>query len=270
MSQDSLTSFYSLVEKNIGIALDTSKNYLLESRLSPLSKKFGYSKIQDFIDYLNRTNVCDVHRQAFEALTTNETMFFRDNHVFDALRSEVFPKLIHTCEKNQTLRIWCSAVSTGQEAYSIAITLSEYFPELSNWQVVIQATDISPNILAKAKSGIYSPSEVSRGLDKYFLQKYFVQNDDGFYTIKDKVRNMISFSPHNLVDNWPAYPLFDLIMLRNVLIYFSQDTKNKVLQKTHKQLSVNGILILGAAESVYMNPLYKLNQLERMSYYSAS
>jgi len=269
MSKDPFNTFYSIVENNIGIALDHSKNYLLESRLLPLSKKLGYQNINDFIDYLCRTNISDVHKQAFEALTTNETMFFRDKHVFDALKNSIIPKIIQSCSKEKTIRIWCSAVSTGQEAYSIAMTLIEFFPELSNWNIFIQATDISPNILTKAKSGIYSQSEINRGLDPYFLQKYFTRNDKDLYQINSSVRDMISFSPHNLVDIWPIYPKFELIMLRNVLIYFSQETKNKVLDKTHKHLSNEGVLILGAAESIYMNPRYKLNQLDKISYYSA-
>jgi chemotaxis protein methyltransferase CheR len=161
-------------------------------------------------------------------------------------------------------------VSTGQEAYSIAMTLREFFPELSSWNIFIQATDISPNILTKAKSGIYSQSEINRGLDPCFLQKYFTKNGKDSYQINSSIREMISFLPHNLVDIWPFYPKFELVMLRNVLIYFSQETKNKVLDRTHKHLSNEGVLILGAAESIYLNPLFKLTQLDKISYYSVS
>lgn len=270
MNKDSISDFYSIVENNIGIALDDSKNYLLESRLLPLSNKLGYQNINDFINYLCRTSIGDAHKQAFEALTTNETMFFRDKHVFDALKNFILPKIIQNCSKDKTIRIWCSAVSTGQEAYSIAMILREFFPELSSWNIFIQATDFSPNILVKAKSGIYTQSEINRGLDPYFLQKYFTKNDKDSYQINSSIREMVSFFPHNLVDIWPFYPKFELVMLRNVLIYFSQETKNKVLNRTHKHLSSEGVLILGAAESIYLNPLFKLTQLDKISYYSAS
>jgi chemotaxis protein methyltransferase CheR len=209
-----------------------------------------------------------LHWQAFEALTTNETSFFRDKHVFEALRKKILPELIENRQKDKTLRIWSSACSAGQEAYSLAMMLREDFSQLNDWIIYIQATDISEFILEKAKSGTYSSMEAHRGLDSHYLHKYFEHLEKGAYQIKPAIRQMVNFSHHNLVGEWPFYPKFDLIMLRNVLIYFRQDVKDKVLSKMQQQLNGNdSILILGAAESIYLNDLYKLVALDKISYY---
>ena len=178
--------------------------------------------------------------------------------------------LIDARRNEKALCIWSSAVSAGQEAYSIAMLLREFFPELHDWNILIQATDISEGILEKAKAGIYSPSEVKRGLDQRYLQKYFHQLEGG-YQIDSTIRSMVNFLPHNLVAMWPFYPKFDLIMLRNVLIYFNQNVKDRVLEKIHRQLNgSDGVLLLGASESIYMNNLFKIISLEKISYYQAS
>jgi chemotaxis protein methyltransferase CheR len=271
MSKEYLPNFYAILEEHTGIALDDTKQYLIESRLLPLSKKMGHQDIYAFIKTLVQTPIGHLHWQAFESLTTNETSFFRDKHVFEGLKNHILPLLIASRRKEKTLRIWNSAVSAGQEAYSVAIMLRESFPELYDWNLLIQATDISDLILEKARSGIYSTTEAKRGLDQYYLDKYFTKVAQDSYQINPSIRAMVNFLPHNLVGVWPFYPKFDLIMLRNVLIYFNQDTKNKVLEKMHKQLNNdNGILILGASESIYMNDLYKLIPLEKISYYKVN
>ena len=269
MSKEYLPQFYAMLEGHIGISLDDTKQYLIESRLLPLSQKAGYPDVYAFVKALVQTPVSAMHWQAFEALTTNETSFFRDKHVFDGLKNHILPMLIHSLRKEKTLRIWNSAVSAGQEAYSIAMLIREYFPELYDWNILIQATDISEVILDKARQGIYSASEVKRGLDERFLQKYFHPQGDG-YQINPSIRSMVNFLPHNLVAPWPFYPKFDLIMLRNVLIYFNQATKDQVLEKMHKQLNgVHSVLVLGASESIYLNEQYKTIPLEKISYYQA-
>jgi len=271
MSKEYLPSFYAILEEHTGIALDDTKQYLIESRLLPLSKKMGHQDVYAFIKTLVQTPIGPLHWQAFESLTTNETSFFRDKHVFEGLKNHILPLLIASRRKEKTLRIWNSAVSAGQEAYSVAIMLRESFPELYDWNLLIQATDISDLILEKARSGIYSTTEAKRGLDPYYLDKYFTKPTQDSYQINPSIRTMINFLPHNLVGVWPFYPKFDLIMLRNVLIYFNQDTKNKVLDKMHKLLNNdNGILILGASESIYMNDSYKLMPLEKTSYYKVN
>ena len=268
MSKDYLPQFYLMLEQQVGIALDDTKQYLLESRLLPLAIKNGYPDVYALIKHLTQSPIGATHWQAFEALTTNETSFFRDKHVFEALKKTILPELIEARKKEKTLRIWSSACSAGQEAYSLAMLLREDFGHLSDWTIEIKATDISELILEKAKSGVYSSMEAHRGLDAHYLQKYFTHLEKGSFQVKPIIRQMVNFSHHNLVGNWPYYPKFDLIMLRNVLIYFRQDAKDKVLLKMHQQLNgSDSILILGAAESIYLNDLYSLVPLDKISFY---
>jgi chemotaxis protein methyltransferase CheR len=268
MSKDYLPQFYLMLEQQVGIALDDTKQYLLESRLLPLAIKNGYPDVYALIKFLTQNPIGATHWRAFEALTTNETSFFRDKHVFEALKKTILPELIEARKKEKTLRIWSSACSAGQEAYSLAMLLREDFGHLSDWTIDIKATDISELILEKAKSGIYSSMEAHRGLDAHYLQKYFTHLEKGSFQVKPVIRQMVSFSHHNLVGNWPYYPKFDLIMLRNVLIYFRQDAKDKVLLKMHQQLNgSDSVLILGAAESIYLNDLYSLVPLDKISFY---
>jgi chemotaxis protein methyltransferase CheR len=268
MSKDYLPQFYLMLEQQVGIALDDTKQYLLESRLLPLAIKNGYPDVYALIKHLTQSPIGATHWQAFEALTTNETSFFRDKHVFEALKKTILPELIEARKKEKTLRIWSSACSAGQEAYSLAMLLREDFGHLSDWTIEIKATDISELILEKAKSGVYSSMEAHRGLDAHYLQKYFTHLEKGSFQVKPIIRQMVNFSHHNLVGNWPYYPKFDLIMLRNVLIYFRQDAKDKVLLKMHQQLNgSDSVLILGAAESIYLNDLYSLVPLDKISFY---
>lgn len=268
MSKEYLPQFYVMLEQQVGIALDDTKQYLLESRLMPIAEKNGFADVYALIKALIQSVPGPLHWQSFEALTTNETSFFRDKHVFDALRKTILPELIENRRKSKTLRIWSSACSAGQEAYSLAMMLREDFPMLNDWTIYIQATDISELILEKARAGVYSSMEAHRGLDAHYLHKYFEKIEKGAYQIQPAIRQMVHFSQHNLVGVWPFYPKFDLIMLRNVLIYFKQETKDKVLSKMQQQLNGNdGVLILGAVESIYLNDLYKLVALDKISYY---
>jgi chemotaxis protein methyltransferase CheR len=268
MSKDYLPQFYLMLEQQVGIALDDTKQYLLESRLKSLATQNGYPDVYALIKYLIQNPIGATHWRVFEALTTNETSFFRDKHVFEALKNKILPELIETRKKEKALRIWSSACSAGQEAYSLAMLLREEFGYLNDWTIDIQATDISEPILEKAKSGIYSSMEAHRGLDAHYLQKYFTAIEKGAYQVKPIIRQMVNFSHHNLVGDWPYYPKFDLIMLRNVLIYFRQDIKDKVLLKMHQQLNgSDSVLILGAAESIYLNNLYSLVPLDKISFY---
>lgn len=271
MSKEYLPQFYLMLEQQVGIALDDTKQYLLESRLMPVATRNGYPDVYALIKSLIQSPVGPLHWQAFEVLTTNETSFFRDKHVFDALRKTILPELIENRQKDKTLRIWSSACSAGQEAYSLAMMLREDFSQLNDWTIYIQATDISEFVLEKAKSGVYSSMEAHRGLDSHYLRKYFDHIEKGAYQIKPAIRQMANFSHHNLVGDWPFYPKFDLIMLRNVLIYFKQDVKDKVLSKMQQRLNGNdSVLILGAAESIYLNDLYKLVALDKISYYKSN
>lgn len=271
MSKEYLPQFYTMLEQQVGIALDDTKQYLLESRLMPIAQQKGLPDVYALIKLLIQSPLSSLHWQVFEALTTNETSFFRDKHVFEALRTSILPELIEQRKKDRTLRIWSSACSAGQEVYSLAMMLREDFPMLHDWTIYLQATDISELVLEKAKSGIYSSMEARRGLDDHFLHKYFESVEKGSFQIKPSIRQMVNFSHHNLVGDWPFYPKFDLILLRNVLIYFKQDAKDRVLSKMQQHLNGgDSVLILGAAESIYLNDLYKLVALDKISYYKSN
>jgi len=261
--------FYALLEQKTGISLDDTKQYLIEARLATLLKDSGRDSMVDFLQSLVGSPVGALHWQAFEALTTNETLFFRDRLFFDALAGQILPPMIQQKKSERTLRIACSAVSTGQEAYSVAMLLKQYFPELNGWDIYIQATDISNRVLDRARQGVYSRTEVERGLDAAQIQRFFDRTDDGKYEIIPTIREAVTFLPSNLLDPSPAYPRFDLILLRNVLIYFSQATKDRVLEKMHRQLNpVGGVLALGSTESILSNGLFKLVQHGKISCYT--
>ena len=266
MSSETFRQFYKLVEERTGIFLDTTKQCLVESRLADLARQHQYNTVTDFISMLVYTPVGYMHHQVFEALTTHETMFFRDRWFFDALAQTILPEIIAREAGTKTLRICCAAVSTGQEAYSLAILLQENFPQLSDWDVYIQATDISAAVLDKARTGIYSSTEVSRGLDANLLRKYFVKIENQRYQIIPSIRSRISFIQSNLLQSTPQYPKFNLVLLRNVLIYFLPNTKKIVLDRIQKQLQQpDGLLILGSTESSVGNPAFKQMQRGKVS-----
>jgi len=264
-----LLTFFASLEKHTGISLDINKKYLIDSRLSPIAKENGFKEVKDLLLHLNKNSLGGLHYKAFDALTTNETMFFRDPHVFEALRTKILPELIRARSKKKNLRIWSAASSTGQEAYSIAIMLSEMIPDLQDWDIQIVGTDFSERALNKAKEGVYNHFELSRGLDKHFAEKYFGPvRSDGTRQANSKIREIVKFSLINLVDSWPSLPYFDIVFLRNVLIYFTQDTKDKVLNRVSKLMGpADGILILGASEMIPLSTQFKMVQLEKISYY---
>ncbi|MBL4801482.1 MAG: protein-glutamate O-methyltransferase CheR, partial [Emcibacter sp.] len=183
------------------------------------------------------------------AMTTNESFFFRDNTPFDLFREDVLPSLLKSRATSKRLRIWCAAASTGQEPYSLAIILSEMQAKLAGWKVEIVGTDLSQQVLDKAKAGIYSQFEVQRGLPIKLLMKYFTQAGE-MWQISEKIRNMVTYKPFNLLDSFSGLGTFDVIFCRNVLIYFHQETKAQVLDRLRRQLPDDGTLFLGAAETV--------------------
>lgn len=270
MSQENLAQFFKLLKDNVGIHLDSSKKYIIDSRLGSIAKEQGHEDVNTLLKKLNTSPVGPVHKKAFEALTTNETLFFRDAHVFDALEKRIIPELIEKKRATKSLNIWSAAVSTGQEAYSVSILLREKFPELRSWKIIINASDYSPDAITKAKSGSYSDLELSRGMSDDFKRKYFIPNNvkRGFYDVRDEIRETIRFSINNLVGQWNPQPIYDVVLLRNVLIYFDQETKDKVLQGIYKVLDQKtGCLVLGSSEFIYLSKLFKLVQLEKISYY---
>lgn len=266
--EDFYQPFYAQLEKYVGIKLDHTKKYLVDSRLLSLARATGYEDVSSYVKKLTSSSVGAMHWQAFEAMTTNETQFYRDPSFFEALAEVVLPQLIAVRSKERALRIYCGATSTGQEPYSVAMLLKENFPQLDNWNIYIRAIDISEKSIEKARSGIYSPKEVERGLPDHLLRKYFSRKEDGNFEISSSIRSSVSFSRQNLLDDVLVFPRFDLIFLRNVLIYFHNDTKNRILSNIHKKIAVDhGLLILGATESIIANPQFRMVPTGKISTY---
>jgi chemotaxis protein methyltransferase CheR len=260
--------FTKKVSDAIGIALDESKEYLLDSRLTPIAKINGYSSYITFIEYLNSKPTGTLHWQAFEALLTNETMFFRDEHFFIGLKEVIIPRLIEKNKALKKIRIWCASVSTGQEAYSLAFLIKEYFPELQSWNIEIQASDICQDALAKSSAGTYSYIELKRGLTEAQIKKYFHLNSAGVHVVDSAFKDMIRFSKINLVESFHHLNTFDLILIRNVMIYFSPVTKQLVLKKVYEKLhDGDSFLMLGAAESLIGNSYFTMYRVGKFSFY---
>jgi chemotaxis protein methyltransferase CheR len=258
-----------MLEGHTGIAMGNEKEYLLAPRLSNIAQKNGFPDHFSLIKELVSKPICPLHWVSFEAMATHETMFFRDTHPFQAIKDILLPQLIHTKRDSKQLSIWCAAASTGQEPYSMAILVRESFPNLSDWDVKIHATDLSERALSQAKSGIYSPSEMQRGLTQEQISRHFTRLESGHWQVNSDLRKWIHFENINLIKPWQVSPKSDLILMRNILIYFNQEKKQMVLSKIRDQLSdAGGYLMLGASESILFDASFKLHRLERVSYYS--
>lgn len=268
MNREALDQFYGLLRSKVGILLDEKKDYLIQSRLQPVARKYGYGSIEVLIEDLLHQPVGERHWESFIALTTNETQFFRDRHFFEGIQNYALPKLIAERSAEKVLNIWSAAASTGQEAYSMCLMIRDSFPELARWKINIIATDISPLNIARAQSGVYSQAETDRGLNPYYRERYFIGHGDGRYEIAECFKDMVNFSTMNLIEAWPRLPKFDLILLRNIMIYFGQDTKDRLLDQIHANLVPGGYLVLGASESIYANARFGLQQYEKFSCYS--
>ncbi|MEP3246963.1 MAG: protein-glutamate O-methyltransferase [Sneathiella sp.] len=238
-----------IVLERSGLVLTEEKVYLLESRLVPLARQRGMNTLEDLANELRRTNDEKLKDEITEAMTTNETFFFRDTKPFDIFKDTVLPRLLETRASKKTLRIWNAACSTGQEPYSVAMLLKEEAAKMPGWRVEILATDISNEVLEKAKAGLYSQFEVQRGLPIQLLIKYFQQMGE-MWQIDSSIRAMVKFQKMNLLDNLAVLGGFDVIFCRNVLIYFDHEMKAKVLAQMHRILADDGALFLGGAETV--------------------
>jgi len=236
-----------VLKERSGLVLSAGKQYLVESRLFPVARKAGLSGIPALVQKL-RNPADPLVAAVVEAMTTNESLFFRDKAPFDQFRNCMMPALL-AARPNRRIRIWCAAAATGQEPYSLAMILREMQDEVGSWHVEILATDISTDVLAKAKAGMYSQFEVQRGLPIGLLLKYFSQNGE-IWQIAPEIRAMVQFRPLNLLEEFSHLGAFDIVFCRNVLIYFDQDTKTKVLHDLARVLRSDGYLVLGAAETV--------------------
>jgi chemotaxis protein methyltransferase CheR len=238
----------SIIRQDSAIVLEKGKEYLVESRLTPVAKEHGLESLQHLVEMLKKPGSASLRGEVVEALTTNETSFFRDIEPFEALKGTLLPELIQKRSDKKQLSIWCAASSTGQEPYTMAMLLREHFPQLRDWKVTFIATDLSKEVLEKARSGVFSQMEVNRGLPVTYLVKYFEKNGAQF-RIKDDIRNMIRFDELNLIKPFTIIPEVDLVLIRNVLIYFDVPMKKEILGKIRKVLRPDGFLLLGAAET---------------------
>ena len=239
-----------MLRERSGQVLSAEKQYLAESRLLPVARKHGLAGLAELVDKLKATTAAAPLTVAvIEAMTTNESFFFRDKMPFDHFRAVIMPALLAARAREKRIRIWCTACATGQEPYSLAMSLKAIGPALAGWRVEIVATDLSNEVLDKAKAGIYSQFEVQRGLPIQSLVKFFTKVDEA-WQIAEEIRAMVKFRPLNLLNDFSPLGTFDLVFCRNVLIYFGQDTKIGVLNRLARQMPSDGFLILGAAETV--------------------
>jgi chemotaxis protein methyltransferase CheR len=249
------------------IVLEKGKEYLVETRLGPLAEREGYASLRELIGALRTTRVGPLGGKVMDALTTNETFFFRDFHPFESLRKTIIPKLIEQRANTRRLSIWSGACSTGQEAYSMAMMLREHFPQLASWRIDIVGTDLSSQVLTKAKAATYSQLEVNRGLPATYLIKYFTKQGDS-WVLKDELRKMVDFRPMNLIQAWPVLSPFDVIFMRNVMIYFDVGTKRTILKKLRACLNPSGFLVLGSAETTMnLDPQWKPVTVDKATLY---
>lgn len=269
ISQEQFDYVCVLAKQTSAQVITSNKAYLIENRLAPVARKLGFGDTPNLIEHLRaQSDHTEIHDNVIEALTTNETYFFRDFHPFEALEKSIIPRLLDLRKHERQINIWSAACSTGQEAYSFAMLLREKFPALSSWKIKIIGTDINTQVIAKARSGIYSQLEVNRGLPVLYLAKYF-KKIDADWEISPEIQKMVEFRQLNLVSAWQGLPKFDIVLLRNVLIYFDTDTKRTILNSTRSVMHDHAALFLGAAETtVSIDPNWDIETSGRSVYYS--
>ena len=254
MSSSSLDYEYlrAVVMRNSGNQVDPSRDYLFESRLQRLLRDRGLQSLSQLVSALRSDSSPTLQRSVAEAMTINETSFFRDTATFDLLREQLLPAIIANRQNTRTLRFWSAASSSGQEAYSVAIMLREHFPLLAGWRIDILGTDLSAEMVERASAGRYQRIEINRGLPARFLVKYMVRTGDEWEVSPD-LRRMCRFQQRNLCQNSFLSETFDVIFLRNVMIYFPQETRRHVLLTMHRSLAPDGVLFLGLSEQPRMD-----------------
>jgi chemotaxis protein methyltransferase CheR len=237
------------LKERSGLALSPEKRYLVDSRLGPIMRKQKIASLAELAAALRSGRDRALDNAVVEAMTTNETFFFRDRTPFDLFKDAILPRMLTERASRRKLRIWCAAASTGQEPYSLAMILDEAKARLAGWQIEIVATDIATEVLDKARAGVYSQFEVQRGLPIQMLLKHFKQQGENWH-ISQQIKSMVSFKQLNLIKDFSTLGQFDVIYCRNVLIYFDQPTKTDVLRRLSNALAPGGVLLLGAAETV--------------------
>jgi chemotaxis protein methyltransferase CheR len=238
-----------LLQERSGLVLSADKQYLVESRLLPVARQAGMNGLGELVLKLKSAPDAALAGAVVEAMTTNETYFFRDKLPFEHVRALILPALLTARARHKRIRIWCAGAASGQEPYSLAMMLRDLQPALVGWRIEILATDISAAVLEKAKAGLYSHFEVQRGLPIQLLVKYFSKAGE-LWQIAPEIRAMVTFQRFNLLNDFAALGAFDVVFCRNVLIYFDQDTKIGVLNRLARSVPADGYLMLGAAETV--------------------
>ncbi len=238
-----------MLKDRSGLVLTEDKRYLVESRLEPVAKKNGFESLSALVVALNKMNSENLRSEVTEAMTINESFFFRDKVPFTNFEEVMMPHMLAERTTQRRVRIWCAAASTGQEPYSLSMLLKEMADKLVGWRTEIIGTDLSAEVLEKAKAGLYSQFEVQRGLPIQLLVKYFKQTGS-VWQIDSSVRAMVQLRTFNLLDDYRSLGNFDIVFCRNVLIYFDQETKASILERIAKQMAPDGFLVLGAAETM--------------------
>lgn len=237
-----------LLRERCALVLEPGKEYLIKARLAPVAQRHRLESIPLLINRIRNEGQNGLATEVVEAMVTTETSFFRDIHPFETLKQTVLPELIERRRAQRQLNIWCAASSSGQEPYSIALLLKEHFPELSSWRVHLTATDLSNEMLQRSRAGRYSQIEVNRGLPTTLLLKWFRQ-EGTYWQLDEQIRSMVSFSQLNLAQPWPAMPAWDLVFLRNVMIYFDNAVKKELLGRVSRLLHKESYLLLGGSET---------------------
>lgn len=237
-----------IVYEGSSIVVEPTKQYLIDARLTQVAREIGVDSVPKLVAQMRATRTEGLLARVVEAMTTNETSFFRDIHPFEALRTEVLPRLIDARKGTQTLDLWSAACSTGQEAYTIGMVLRESFPACASWKIRILCTDLSREVLAKAKEGRFTQLEINRGMPANLLAKYFVR-DGAHYKASERLRELLEFRELNLARPWAGIPSMDVVFLRNVLIYFDVDTKKRILAQVRSVMRPDAVMFLGGAET---------------------
>jgi len=257
ITRDDFEYIRGLIRRQSAITLEDGKEYLAETRLNALARQEGMKSLNELMTRLRRDPGHRLQHRVVEAMTTNETSFFRDIHPFEAIRNSLIPELINRRSRTRRLKIWCAASSSGQEPYSLAMLVREQFPVLNSWTVEIVASDLSTAMLERARAGRYSQLEVNRGLPASYLVRYFRRDGLDWY-LDESIKSMVEFRMINLSQPWPFLPTMDIVMIRNVLIYFDEEVKKQVLAKLAHLLASDGYLILGGSETpMFANALYE-------------
>jgi len=238
-----------LIRRHAAIVLEPEKQYLIRARLNSLAKKENLESVDDLVEQLRARPHGPLNARVVESLVTTETSFFRDIHPYETLKEHVFPELLEKRKLSRTLYLWSAACASGQEPYSLSIMIREFFPHLTGWTVRVMASDLSSEMIERAKSGRYTQLEVNRGMPSRLLIKYF-KRDGVMWQVNDEIRTMVEFKKINLADPFPPLLRMDVVFLRNVLIYFDDDNKREILAKIARQLRPDGFLFVGGAETL--------------------